>query len=227
MELLQILFEYRWSFLAFALFGLLHSVCAREGFKERVARWTGRHLMDHYWRFSYCSLSYGVLFYAISPLHWGKHPSADFWLIDYPEWVWQIVVALHLVSIVFAYWAFLQADYLEFLGFKQMWRGLRGLLGGGPPEPANLFGTDRLEVGGIYRLVRHPMLAAGFLFLLTSGPSLNNLVYLAMYAVYMGVGGYFEERRLVRIFGEDYLNYRRRVGAFFPKLPFGARPLRS
>ena len=227
MELLQILFEYRWSFLAFALFGLLHSVCAREGFKEGLARWAGRTFVDNYWRFAYCLLSYGALFYAISPLHWGEHPTANLWLIAYPEWVWRIVVALHLVSIALAYWAFLQADYLEFLGFKQLWRGLRGLVGGAPPEPVKLFGTDRLEVGGIYRWVRHPMLAAGLLFLLTSGPSLNNLVYLAMYAVYMVVGGYFEERRLVRIFGEDYLNYRQRVGAFFPRLPFGARRLRG
>ena len=62
------------------------------------------------------------------------------------------------------------------------------------------------------------VLVAGLLFLLTSGPSLNNLVYTGMYTAYMLIGGYYEERRMVRIFGEDYLRYRRRVGAFFPRL---------
>ena len=66
------------------------------------------------------------------------------------------------------------------------------------------------------------MLVGGLLFLLTSGPSLNNLIYTAMYAVYMLIGGYYEEKRLVRVFGEDYVSYRRRVGAFVPRL--GGRP---
>ncbi len=62
------------------------------------------------------------------------------------------------------------------------------------------------------------MLIAGLLFLLTSGPSLNNIIYTAMYLAYMLIGGYYEERRLIRIFGDDYLRYRRRVGAFTPRL---------
>ena len=62
------------------------------------------------------------------------------------------------------------------------------------------------------------MLVGGLLFLLTSGPSLNNLMYTAMYTAYMLIGGYHEERRLVRIFGEDYRRYQARVGAFFPRL---------
>jgi protein-S-isoprenylcysteine O-methyltransferase Ste14 len=61
------------------------------------------------------------------------------------------------------------------------------------------------------------MLAGGLVFLLTSGPSLNNIVYTVMYTVYMLIGSHYEERRLVRIFGEDYLRYRARVGAFFPR----------
>jgi len=61
-------------------------------------------------------------------------------------------------------------------------------------------------------------LVGGLLFLLTSGPSVNNLIYTAMYAAYMLIGGYYEERRLVRIFGEDYLRYQAQVGAFFPRL---------
>jgi protein-S-isoprenylcysteine O-methyltransferase Ste14 len=73
-------------------------------------------------------------------------------------------------------------------------------------------------VNGIYKWVRHPMLVGGLLFLLTSGPSLNNLMYTAMYTAYMLIGGYYEERRLVRIFGEDYQRYREQVGAFFPRL---------
>jgi protein-S-isoprenylcysteine O-methyltransferase Ste14 len=39
-----------------------------------------------------------------------------------------------------------------------------------------------------------------------------------MYTTYMLIGAYYEERRLIRIFGEQYVEYRRQVGAFFPRL---------
>jgi protein-S-isoprenylcysteine O-methyltransferase Ste14 len=61
------------------------------------------------------------------------------------------------------------------------------------------------------------MLSAGLWFLLTSGPSLNNLVFTLFYAAYMVIGGYYEERRLVRVFGEAYLAYRSRVPAYMPR----------
>ena len=94
--------------------------------------------------------------------------------------------------------------------------------GAGGLTKLKLFGTDRLVVSGVYHWVRHPMLVGGLLFLLTSGPSLNNLVYSVMYTAYMVIGGHFEERRMIKIFGEDYRRYQRRVGAYFPRL--GRRP---
>ena len=131
----------------------------------------------------------------------------------------RVLVVLHLFSIALAYVSFLQSDYLEFLGLTQMWRGLRRLLNpSADVTDLALFGTQRLEVKGVYGWIRHPMLVAGFLFLATSGPSRNNLVFLLMYTMYMLIGGYYEERRLVRIFGEQYLQYRRQVGAFTPRL---------
>ncbi len=91
-----------------------------------------------------------------------------------------------------------------------------------PRTPLKQFGARSLEVNGIYGWVRHPMLVGGLLFLITSGPTLNTLVFTLMYALYMVVGSHYEERRLIRIFGSDYLAYRDRVGAFVPRL----RPLR-
>lgn len=117
--------------------------------------------------------------------------------------------------------AFLQSDYLEFWGIKQMWRGLRILLGRPAPiSDIRLFGTHRLVVTGLYAWVRHPMLAAGLLFLLTSGPSRNNVVFTAMYATYMLLGAWYEEKRLIRIFGSQYLSYRSTVGPLLPRLRF-------
>ena len=217
--LMSLLGDYGASVAAFAVFGLLHSVGAQEPCKDALARWTSPFLVEHFWRVLYCGLSYAALYWAVAALHWARNLDNDVWLVVYPEWLWQIVTAVHLGSIALLYAAFLQSDYLEFLGLTQAKRGILKLLGR-PVRPVDLrlFGTHRLVTGGLYGWVRHPMLAAGLLFLLTSGPSLNNLVYTAMYAAYMVVGGYYEERRMIRIFGQEYLRYRRRVGAFFPRL---------
>jgi len=120
------------------------------------------------------------------------------------------------------YTAFLQSDYLEFLGLRQGYRGLQIILGQrSGTSNIKLFGTHRLEVRGVYGWVRHPMLVAGLCFLLTSGPSLSNIVYSLMYASYMVIGGYYEEKRMIRIFGNEYRDYQHRVGAFFPILRRG------
>lgn len=167
----------------------------------------------------YCVLSYVALYYGVASLHWVRNPEHDVWLIVYPEWLWQVLTVLHLGSIAVVYVAFIQSDYLEFLGFNQAARGILVVLGRPPRQPPlELFGTHRLVVTGLYAWVRHPMMVGGLLFLLTSGPSLNNLVYTTMYTAYMMIGGYYEERRLVRIFGEEYMRYQARVGAFFPRL---------
>jgi protein-S-isoprenylcysteine O-methyltransferase Ste14 len=139
------------------------------------------------------------------------------WLFVYPELVWQFVMILHLASLAFLYAALLQNDYLEFWGVKQAWRGIRALAGRPAGPPMRLFGTHRLETTGVYGVVRHPMMAGGFWFLLTSGPSLNNMLFAVFYAAYMVIGGYYEEQRLIRVFGNEYRAYRRQVPPFLPR----------
>ena len=219
MTLSLVLGDYGAALAAFALVALLDSVGAEEPCKDALARVAGRFFVDHFWRILYCALSFWALYYAVASLHWARNLETAVWLVVYPDWLWQVITALHLGSIALVSVAFVQSDYLEFLGLKQAGRGIMALLGRptGAPELA-LFGTPRLVTGGVYGLVRHPMLAAGLLFLLTSGPSLNNLIYTGMYAAYMVIGGYYEEKRMIRVFGEEYLRYRRQVGAFFPRL---------
>jgi len=214
---LSALDDYGASIIAFTIFGLLHSVGAQEPFKKNLAGWVTPFFVDHFWRMIYCGLSYWALYYGIATLHWARNTEHDIWLITYPDWLWQVIVVLHLGSIAFLYSAFLQSNYLEFLGLKQAYSGLQKLFGKTTScDNIELFGTHRLEVKGVYSWVRHPMMVAGFLFLLTSGPSLNNIVYLAMYFIYMLIGGYYEEKRMIKIFGDGYRRYQRRVGAFVP-----------
>ena len=219
MEVFGLLKDYWPSLLAFGVFGVLHSVGAQEPFKKALARFTSLFFVEHFWRLAYCALSYIALYYGVDLLHWSSHFENDVWLVAYPEWLWRMLTVVHLGSIVLIYIAFFQSDYLEFLGLRQAWRGILMLFGSPVAQPPlALFGNDRLVVTGVYVWVRHPMMIGGLLFLLTSGPSLNNLVFIALYTTYMVIGGYYEEKRLVRVFGAEYRSYQARVGAFFPRL---------
>ena len=218
-SLLDVLSEYWPSFVAFFFFGLLHSIGAREPFKAALARWTSPFFVEHFWRLLYFALSYLWYYRVLGPLHWGMHPDGNFRLIEFPDTVWQALTVVHLGSIALLYAAFLQSDFLDFVGFKQAWRGVRACLGyPSRQQPPKVFGTQRLEVRGVYAWVRHPMLIGGLVFLLTAGVSLNNLVFTVMYATYMLIGGYYEELRLIRIFGDDYRVYQTQVGAYLPRL---------
>jgi len=225
--MLWLIREYWESLAAFFLFALFHSVAAREPFKTALAKATSPFFVNHFWRLDYCLISFVWYFQVIGTLHWGLHPDCDAWLTSYPYWLWQAITAVHLGSIAVIYAAFLQSDYLEFLGLRQAWRGVAAWLGRpGPPSSVNQFGLQRLEVSGVYGWVRHPMLAGGLLYLMTCRPTLNTLVFTLMYALYMVVGSYYEERRLIQVFGEEYLIYRNRVGAFVPRL-WPAQPIQA
>ena len=200
----------------FLLFGLFHSICAREPFKEFLGRITSPFFVEHFWRIIYCTLSYALLYYSFFVALYVRHPEQNQVLVEYGATLWIFVHLLRLASVFLTYWAFLQSDYLEFLGFTQAWKGILKMAGKTPP-PQKVFGTDRLEIRGVYGWIRHPMLAGGFWFLVSLPPTINNFVFLTFYSIYMFIGMYYEEERLIRVFGEDYIQYKKIVGALFPK----------
>ncbi len=80
---------------------------------------------------------------------------------------------------------------------------------------------QRLVIQGIYRWIRHPMYTSFFAvlaadFLLTA----NWLVGLlgVVYSLVIVERAGYEERILIESFGEEYRQYMRRTGRFFPRL---------
>lgn len=93
-------------------------------------------------------------------------------------------------------------DLKAFLGFKKS-------------------GQDGLKTEGILARMRHPLytstvcLSLGF-FLWS--PTDLNLTMIVSWYVYLPLGIWLEEKKLVAEFGEPYKNYRKGVPALFPKL---------
>ena len=101
-------------------------------------------------------------------------------------------------------------DLKEFVGITPWLRSKKGE----PPESGR---NDRLFTHKAYGIVRHP-LYLGISVILAFHPvqTRNSFVSAAMVILYFYVGTFFEERRMVRKFGEEYRNYQRRIPRFLP-----------
>ena len=76
--------------------------------------------------------------------------------------------------------------------------------------------------GGIYKHIRHPQAAGEMPMFPAIGLALNSwflVILLTVYIIiYTPIMLIFEEKDLVRRFGESYKNYKKTTGAYFPKI---------
>jgi protein-S-isoprenylcysteine O-methyltransferase Ste14 len=107
-------------------------------------------------------------------------------------------------------------DHFDLFGLKQGWRRFRGERHENPA----------FRVRGIYRRTRHP-LYLGFLLAFWSTPHMTqgHLLFSVMTTAFMLVAVRLEERDLVRVHGDDYIEYRRQVPMLVPSLTrsYGAK----
>jgi protein-S-isoprenylcysteine O-methyltransferase Ste14 len=81
--------------------------------------------------------------------------------------------------------------------------------------------AGQLVTHGLYRVVRHPLYTFSLLFLwLTPTMSVNSLTLYLGATLYILVGAYFEERKLLRDFGTAYADYKRKTPMLIPGLRF-------
>ena len=101
-------------------------------------------------------------------------------------------------------------DHLELTGLRQAgWAARRS------STP-----VTELQTGGLYAVVRHPLLTGMVLaFWATPQMSASHLLFALAATAYVAVGMRFEERDLRRSFGASYDVYAAHVPALVPRLP--------
>jgi len=78
----------------------------------------------------------------------------------------------------------------------------------------------KLIAAGVYALVRHPMYLGTLIFFLgffAAIPSLLSLAVLIVFFILYDRMATYEENDLIRILGEEYVAYQRRVPKWFPR----------
>lgn len=184
-----------------ALFGIQHSVMARQGFKRA---WT-RLVPQPVERSMYVLVTSLVLIALF--LLWRP--------VTHPVWIVENRLAADTLWGIFALgWGVVLLStfllsHFELFGLEQVYLHLAGKDAAAPQLRQPLF----------YRFIRHP-LYTGFLlaFWATPAMSAGHLLFAAGMTVYILIAIRYEERDLVGAFGRDYEKYRREVGMLAPKL---------
>ena len=188
-----------WLIITIALWGVLHSLLASLGFKGFLRRSVGDGFMKAY-RLLYniiAVISIVPILYLMVSL-----PDKTLYQVPAPWKYWML--AGQAVSALFLFVAVLQTDILSFAGLRQLVEEEK---------------VGDLVTNGLYRSVRHPLYTFSLLILwLSPSMSMNSFVVYAALTIYVLIGIFFEERKLLREFGQAYAQYKSVTPMLIPAL---------
>lgn len=185
-----------------SLFAVQHTAMARAGFKRWLTRWVPAPLERSTYVLA-TSLVLLLLFWQWQPIGgsiWNVHHVAA-------GFVWGVFAIGWLIAISSTY----MIDHFDFLGLRKAHRYARGKPDAPPP----------FRERWLYAWVRHPMML-GLIVAFWATPHMTggHLLFAAAASGYVAIGMRFEERDLVRDFGDVYREYAERVPALVPvRLP--------
>jgi protein-S-isoprenylcysteine O-methyltransferase Ste14 len=184
---------------ACVIWGMVHSWTASIGFKSKAQRVLG--LSGTNW---FRLLYNGFSFITFLPLLVMTAVFPDQFLYEIPEPWADVTLIFQLMAVVALIAGVIQTDLWSFVGLRQIF--------GGAAE-------TKMVTGGLYRFVRHPLYTAGLVFIwLTPVMTVNRLVLYLSLTVYIFIGAYFEERKLLREYGNEYEVYRSKTPMLVPAL---------
>lgn len=183
------------------LFGLQHSVMARPGFKRGWTKIVPQPLERSFY------LLATVL--ALAALYYFWHPiEGSLWSVQ-NETARMAIWVLFFIGWGILFTATWLLNHFELFGLQQAWHHMLGK----QAQPMSM------KTPLLYRLVRHPIYTGFFIaFWATPDMTYSHLLAAVGFTIYIVIGIAYEERDLLAVFGQEYAEYQKRVGAFIPGL---------
>lgn len=182
-----------------SLFSIQHSVMAREPFKKKWINIIPKPIE----RSTYvllASIAIILLFLFWKPI---------------PNIVWnysESITGYVLMSTSFLGWGILflstfLINHFHLFGLHQVYQHVAG-------KPEKFF---PFSVPFLYRMVRHP-LYLGFIIAFWATPlmTVGHLLFSTIMTLYIFIGIYHEEKDLIKMYGNDYLQYRKKTPKIVP-----------
>ena len=188
--------------LAWLSFALVHSLLARQSVKRRL----GRALGGGY-RLAYngVALVHILAVGGVGALLEGGAAAVE--PFSRPEWLAWVQSALALSGFAVMLLALRAYDLGRFGGLTQYRKGIL---------PQAEAAEEPLVISGLHRWVRHPIYFGALLFVWGLARDELSTATAFWASVYLVAGSRFEERDLVRRFGQAYEDYRAKVPALIP-----------
>jgi methanethiol S-methyltransferase len=214
--------------IAFILFAFLHSFLASFGVKNFMALRL-KSIMAFY-RLAYNIFFLFLFFYLFENL---PKPDLELFELKFP---WDIIILFpQFLSLAGIIWTLRYFSLFEFAGLSQIkrWKDGNFIVVEDNEESKietspenfrdskyseNVFDeTLTLKIAGPYKVVRHPLYLFTIIFLiLRPTMDLFYLVFLIFLIAYFYIGSFYEEKKLVSAFGDQYRKYQKSVPRLFP-----------
>jgi len=194
-------------------FGLQHSILARPSTKRIISKIFGLSFEKHFYPLIYF-ISQCIIFLAIYDMIRHLVPTYIFFVI--PEKFELFIYCLNRLSNLFLIITIFHFDIGRFIGITQ----LIEFFFQKQKNEKNLINDTKLNSSYLYKYIRHPMYLGIILVFITSTTIYTDLFLLNIICIvlYIEIGSYFEEKSLIKKFGNQYIEYQKKTKRYIPIL---------
>ena len=172
------------------LFGLQHSIMARQSFKAVITKIIPRSIE----RSTYVLATVIVL--VVLYVGWVPMPGAV-WSVTSPIWA-GVLTGLFFVGLALVLLSTFLINHFELFGLEQAWLSFKNKSAAHP----------KFYTPFLYKLVRHPLYLSFLIaFWATPYMSVGHLLFASVWTAYILIAIGYEERDLTDVFGDEYTDY--------------------